>query len=328
MHVFRFRHFVGQALLNVSYSGITFFALFCFSCKSRFSKIALIRTVFLNQLIQFYSNNATKLHHLTTHSTTVLPHKMAIVLRPQMCDVISPYVYGIRRIFRSDHVSKACSRRASLRDCPWPYYLYSRRTYSHSANRAAHSHIIRTCTLRKTLQGNKAMSECGTFKPTLHLYLSSADQRHPPYYTPVQTQLHFDQLRYSKASWDISSFGPSVCRPAFSGAAFSAPPINDGVLWGHPIITRARRSNSPITWKKQTSLADRKTVVCYRRLVRLPLVLPLSVLSPRQQRDATALGCRGVGSESTLCKNEQVAKVIWQKAASPLHTGGSIIFAS
>ena len=118
MHVFRFRHFVGQALLNVSYSGITFFALFCFSCKSRFSKIALIRTVFLNQLIQFYSNNATKLHHLTTHSTTVLPHKMAIVLRPQMCDVISPYVYGIRRIFRSDHVSKACSRRASLRDCP------------------------------------------------------------------------------------------------------------------------------------------------------------------------------------------------------------------
>jgi len=26
------------------------------------------------------------------HSTTVLPHKMAIVLRPQTCDVISPYV--------------------------------------------------------------------------------------------------------------------------------------------------------------------------------------------------------------------------------------------
>jgi len=26
------------------------------------------------------------------HSTTVLPHKMAIVLRPQICDVISPYV--------------------------------------------------------------------------------------------------------------------------------------------------------------------------------------------------------------------------------------------
>jgi len=26
--------------------------------------------IFLNQLIQFYSNNATNLHHLTTHSRT------------------------------------------------------------------------------------------------------------------------------------------------------------------------------------------------------------------------------------------------------------------
>jgi len=25
--------------------------------------------IFLNQLIQFYSNNVTNLHHLTTHST-------------------------------------------------------------------------------------------------------------------------------------------------------------------------------------------------------------------------------------------------------------------
>ena len=37
--------------------------------------------IFLNQLIQFYSNNATNLHHLTTHSTTVLSHIMAIILR-------------------------------------------------------------------------------------------------------------------------------------------------------------------------------------------------------------------------------------------------------
>jgi len=36
----------------------------------------------LNQLIQFYSNNATNLPHLTTHSTTVLTYKMSIVLRP------------------------------------------------------------------------------------------------------------------------------------------------------------------------------------------------------------------------------------------------------
>jgi len=29
--------------------------------------------IFLNQLIQFYSNNATNLHHLTIHSTTCCP---------------------------------------------------------------------------------------------------------------------------------------------------------------------------------------------------------------------------------------------------------------
>jgi len=49
--------------------------------------------IFLDQLIQFYSNNAINLHHLTTHSTTVLTNKMAIVLRQQICDVISPYLY-------------------------------------------------------------------------------------------------------------------------------------------------------------------------------------------------------------------------------------------
>jgi len=47
--------------------------------------------IFLNQLIQFYSNNAINLNHLTRHSTTVLTYKMAIVLRPQISDVISPY---------------------------------------------------------------------------------------------------------------------------------------------------------------------------------------------------------------------------------------------
>jgi len=29
--------------------------------------------IFLNKLIQFYSNNATILHHLTSHSTTCAP---------------------------------------------------------------------------------------------------------------------------------------------------------------------------------------------------------------------------------------------------------------
>jgi len=55
--------------------------------------------IFLNQLIQFYSNNATNLRHLTTHSTTVLTYKMAIVLRQQMYDVISPYVYKLRTFY-------------------------------------------------------------------------------------------------------------------------------------------------------------------------------------------------------------------------------------
>jgi len=49
--------------------------------------------IFLNQLIQFYSNNATNLHQLATHSTTVLPHKIEIVLQPQIRDIISPYVH-------------------------------------------------------------------------------------------------------------------------------------------------------------------------------------------------------------------------------------------
>jgi len=55
-----FRHFVGQALRNVCYSDI--------SKRHFLNKIAT--DIFLNQLIQFYSNNATDLHHLTTHSTT------------------------------------------------------------------------------------------------------------------------------------------------------------------------------------------------------------------------------------------------------------------
>jgi len=58
--------------------------------------------IFLNQLIQFYSNNAINLHHLSTHSTTVFTYKMAIVLRPQICDVISPILY--RRLSLGLHV--------------------------------------------------------------------------------------------------------------------------------------------------------------------------------------------------------------------------------
>jgi len=43
--------------------------------------------IFLNQLIQFYSNNVTNHRHLTTHSTTVLTYKMAIVLRVATIDM-------------------------------------------------------------------------------------------------------------------------------------------------------------------------------------------------------------------------------------------------
>ena len=46
-------------------------------------------------MIRFYSNNATNRRHLITHSTTVLTYKMTIVLRAQICDVISPYVYAL-----------------------------------------------------------------------------------------------------------------------------------------------------------------------------------------------------------------------------------------
>jgi len=66
-----FRHVVGQALQSVSYSDITFLV-----------RYSAYTDIFLNQLIQFYSNNAINLHHLTTHSTMVFTYKMAIVLRP------------------------------------------------------------------------------------------------------------------------------------------------------------------------------------------------------------------------------------------------------
>jgi len=76
-----FRHVVGQAMRSVSYSDITFLVRYSDNTD-----------IFLNQLIQFYSNNATNLRHLTTYSTTVLTYKMAIVLQPQICDVISSYM--------------------------------------------------------------------------------------------------------------------------------------------------------------------------------------------------------------------------------------------
>jgi len=73
---------VGQALRNV-----------CHSDVSRRDFLNSDSTdIVLNQLIQFYSNNATNLHHLTTHSTNVLTYKMAIAMQPQICDLTSHYL--------------------------------------------------------------------------------------------------------------------------------------------------------------------------------------------------------------------------------------------
>jgi len=55
-----------------------------------FAKCFYCDIIFLNQLIQFYSNNATNLYQLTSYSTTVLPHKMEIVLRPQIVTLLHP----------------------------------------------------------------------------------------------------------------------------------------------------------------------------------------------------------------------------------------------
>jgi len=48
--------------------------------------------IFLNQLIQFYSNNETNLHHLTTHGMTCWPTKWRSHC-DHRSDVTSPYVY-------------------------------------------------------------------------------------------------------------------------------------------------------------------------------------------------------------------------------------------
>jgi len=84
-----FRLFVGQALRNVCCSDVRCHFL---------NKIA---DIFLNQLINFYSNNATNLHHLTTRTQyEVLTYKMAIALRPQL------YVTSLHHMYnRADPIN-------------------------------------------------------------------------------------------------------------------------------------------------------------------------------------------------------------------------------
>jgi len=47
--------------------------------------MVIILKFFLNQLIQFYSNNATNVCHLTSHSTPCCPtHNIEMVMWPQI----------------------------------------------------------------------------------------------------------------------------------------------------------------------------------------------------------------------------------------------------
>ena len=88
--------FMGQAVRNFTYSDITFLVRYSANTD-----------IFLNQLIQFYSNNETNLHHLTIHTVgRCCPTKWRSYcdLRPQICDVISLYVLNFRRI----HTGTVC----------------------------------------------------------------------------------------------------------------------------------------------------------------------------------------------------------------------------
>jgi len=58
--------------------------------------------IFLNHLIQFYTYNATKLHHLTTHSTTCWPTKWR-----SHCD--HRYVASLHPCIRSATLSRISS---------------------------------------------------------------------------------------------------------------------------------------------------------------------------------------------------------------------------
>jgi len=59
--------------------------------------------IFLNQLTTFYSNNATNLHHLTTHSTTRWPTKWR-----SYCD--HRYVTSLHPIYTLASLSKNMPR--------------------------------------------------------------------------------------------------------------------------------------------------------------------------------------------------------------------------
>ena len=67
----------------------------CLLLKHQFlSKWVIIRTFSKNQLVQFYSNNATNLYHLTSHGIRrVVPQHRDRIVTTDYCDVTSSYVY-------------------------------------------------------------------------------------------------------------------------------------------------------------------------------------------------------------------------------------------
>jgi len=82
-------HDVGQVLQNVCY------------CNNTFSMI--VTGIFLNQLIQFYSNNATNLRHVTSvHSTPCCP-TTEIALWPQIIVTSLHPVTILHRLFSRNY---------------------------------------------------------------------------------------------------------------------------------------------------------------------------------------------------------------------------------
>ena len=138
--------------------------------------------IFLNQLIQFYSNNATNLRHLTTHSTTVLTYKMAIVLRPQIRDVISPTYYN--------HSMWAQRERQNFRSSlkpisvtPAPRSALAAANFFTPAHRSAHQifGLLRSRSAPMFQAANRKWTEFSfnvTYRPIVYLYSLTMGQFH------------------------------------------------------------------------------------------------------------------------------------------------------
>ena len=90
-----------------------------------------ILDVFLHKLIQFYSNNVTNLHHLTSQYA-VLPHNPEIVALPQISPCVCVKTYVRYWVASTDAVRYLYTRIASVRGGIMRGFLYElvRRTNS------------------------------------------------------------------------------------------------------------------------------------------------------------------------------------------------------